>query len=63
MRRVALSSLLLCSFACGAQDAPLRLQSPDGKASVELTIDAQGQAVYAVRFNGEPVLLPSPLGV
>ena len=48
MRRIALWSLLLCSFAAAAQDAPLRLRSPDGKAAIALSIDAQGQASYAV---------------
>ena len=63
MRRIALWSLLLCSSAAAAQDAPLRLRSPDGKAAIALSIDAQGQASYAVEWHGTPVLLPSPLGV
>lgn len=62
----ALTALLLATALPHAQAAdttPLQLQSPNGKAAVELSLDADGQARYSVSWNGQPVLLPSPLGV
>lgn len=58
--------LLLCalpSFAIAGESPPLRLESPGGNVSVEVSLDAHGQAHYAVAWRGMPVLLPSPLGV
>jgi alpha-glucosidase len=58
--------LLLCafsSFAVAGESPPLRLDSPGGNASVEVSLDAQGQPHYAIAWRGTPVLLPSPLGV
>ncbi|KAF1687341.1 alpha-glucosidase [Pseudoxanthomonas broegbernensis] len=64
-RTLALIALLAATLprASAAEAAPLRLQSPDGKAVVELSLDEGGHAHYAVAWNGQPVLLPSPLGV
>ena len=62
MGRFVLSLVLLLSSPAFAQDAPLRLQSPNGKATVELSLDAQGHPHYAVAWQGQPVLSPSPLG-
>jgi len=42
---------------------PLRLQSPGGQAAIELTLDNEGRPLYAIDWNGKPVLSPSPLGV
>lgn len=58
--------VLLCvasSVAVADESPPLRLESPGGNASVELSLDAQGQPHYAVAWRGTPVLSPSPLGV
>lgn len=58
--------LLLCafsSFAVAGESTPLRLDSPGGNASVEVSLDPQGQPHYAIAWRGMPVLLPSPLGV
>ena len=66
MHRQLLVSLMLSMafLPARAGDAtPLRLESPNRKATVELSLDAQGQAQYAIAWNGAPVLLPSPLGV
>lgn len=63
MHRFVLSLVVLLSSPAFAQDAPLRLESPNGKATVELSLDAQGQARYAVAWNRTAVLLPSSLGV
>jgi alpha-glucosidase len=65
MHRLLLLSLLwIASLPAHAGDAlPLRLDSPDGRATVELSLDAQGQPHYAVAWQDQHVLLPSPLGV
>lgn len=63
MHRFVLSLVMLLSSPAFAQDASLRLESPNGKATIELSLDAQGQARYAVAWNCTAVLLPSPLGV
>ncbi len=36
--------------------------SPDGSVQVEVSIDGDGRAAYAVNRNGKPVLAPSKLG-
>ena len=51
------------AVAHAAAHAPLQLRSPDGRAQVEVSLDAEGFARFAVDWNGKPVLLPSPLGV
>ena len=63
MHRFAMWFVLLLSSSAFAQNAPLRLESPGGNASVELSLDAQGQPHYAVAWRGTAVLWPSPLGV
>ncbi len=62
-RWFALPALLACSLHAAATATPLQVSSPDGKVRVELTLDESGIAHYAVSRAGQPVLLPSPLGV
>jgi alpha-glucosidase len=52
--------LALAAAPAAAQE-PLRVASPDGRNTVEVTV-REGGLYYAVRRNGEPVLLPSRLG-
>ncbi|KAF1694255.1 glycoside hydrolase family 97 protein [Pseudoxanthomonas koreensis] len=59
----ALLLALPLASAHGAPHPPLQLQSPDGKARVELSLDREGTARFAVDWNGRQLLLPSPLGV
>ncbi|WP_372018483.1 glycoside hydrolase family 97 protein [Pseudoxanthomonas sp. 10H] len=66
VRRALLLATCLLASTPAARAAPgetLRLHSPDARASVEVSLDAEGRARYAVAWNGTPVLLPSPLGV
>lgn len=42
----------------------MRLESPDGAVAVDVTErSADGRPTIAVRYEGEPVLRPSPLGI
>jgi alpha-glucosidase len=59
----ALATMLAPARTQAAAPAPLRLASPDGNAQVELSLDGEGRAHYAVAWRGKPLLLPSPLGV
>ncbi len=66
MRRIAsLAALaaLVTAVPAAAQSAqPVRATSPDGTVAVELTIDGDGRASYAVSRKGKPVIAPSKLG-
>ncbi|MEY4953480.1 MAG: hypothetical protein RL299_1904, partial [Pseudomonadota bacterium] len=66
MRRFAtLAALVTLATAMPAvaQTAqPVRATSPDGTIEVELTIDGDGRAAYAVSRKGKPILAPSKLG-
>jgi alpha-glucosidase len=58
----ALATLTLAMPAAAQTAQPVRATSPDGTVSVELTIDGDGRAAYAVNRKGKPVLAPSKLG-
>ncbi len=66
MRRLeTLAALVTLTFAVPAvaQTAtPVRATSPDGTIAVELMIDSDGRAAYAVSRKGKAVLAPSKLG-
>lgn len=58
---VALGGALLA--AASVQGAPLAsASSPDGTVNVEVSIDGDGRAAYAVTRKGKPILAPSKLG-
>lgn len=58
---VALGGALLA--AASVQGAPLAsASSPDGTVKVEVSIDGDGRAAYAVTRKGKPILAPSKLG-
>jgi alpha-glucosidase len=59
----ALAAMLSPARAQAATSTPLQLDSPGGNARVELSLDDEGRAHYAVAWRGQPLLLPSPLGV
>lgn len=60
-RVVALGGALLA--AASVQGAPLAsASSPDGTVKVEVSIDGDGRAAYAVTRKGKPILAPSKLG-
>jgi alpha-glucosidase len=60
-RFAALFAALLVAFPAAAQ-APLRASSPDGSVVVEVSLDGDGRAAYAVSRKGKAVLTPSHLG-
>ena len=39
------------------------LNSPDGQVQVDVSVNAEQQLVYTVQRAGQPVLLPSRLGL
>jgi alpha-glucosidase len=64
MTRIQLILTFVVAFtpaARGQQDA-WSLDSPDGKASINFSLD-EGTAVYSVTFDGESIILPSRLGL
>ncbi|MFO1254657.1 MAG: glycoside hydrolase family 97 protein [Sphingomonadaceae bacterium] len=58
----ALTSLALAMPAAAQTAQPVRAASPDGTITVELTIDGDGRAAYAISRRGKPILAPSRLG-
>lgn len=61
--RAALLAFLLCLFAVPARAETIaRISSPDGIVSVEIDINREGRASYAVLRNGALIIAPSRLG-
>lgn len=57
-------AILLCSlFAISMAQAQVAVTSPDGKVKVDVSRHNDGRLMYAVQFQGNKVLLPSPIGV
>ncbi len=59
MNRILILAALLVVFAGNAQT----LQSPSKEVSVVFTIAEKGSPSYAVNYKGNPVILPSLMGV
>lgn len=57
-----LSCFLISSHALRAQDA-VELKSPDGKLVFSMVIAKNEAPVYTITHKGQPVILPSTLGV
>ena len=60
-RIAALFMALLIALPAAAQ-APVRASSPGGAVTVEVTLDGDGRAAYAVSRKGKPILGQSRLG-
>src|SRR5688572_12395090 len=60
MNMMKLSALLAMSLASGTA---LALQSPNQQLDVSLQVNPDKTLSYSVKRNGQPVLLPSPLGL
>ena len=58
----AVAALLSSAPALAQAKAPVSATSPDGKVSVELTLDGDGRALYTVTRNGKAIIAPSRLG-
>ena len=57
----------LAMMICGCQEQPEResvaiLKSPDGRLSMEFTVDTGGKPEYSLKYGDEYVVLPSGLG-
>ncbi|CAN5248786.1 glycoside hydrolase family 97 protein [soil metagenome] len=55
--------LMAASAPVIAQAAPVELASPDGRVAVVLDQDLLGVPTYAVRWRGEQLIAPSPMGL
>jgi alpha-glucosidase len=58
-----IAALMATAAPVMAQAAPVDLASPNGRVAVTLDQDALGVPTYAVRFGGETVIAPSPMGL
>ncbi|MFT3752623.1 MAG: glycoside hydrolase family 97 catalytic domain-containing protein [Paludibacter sp.] len=65
MKKTFLTITSCCLLALTTQAAPkkLTLNSPDGKLSIEASVNSNGAPVYTVRNNNQPVILHSALGL
>ncbi len=54
---------ILSILGCGAMTAmAATVSSPDGKLVLATSLSADGQPLYSVSYDGQPILLDSPLG-
>ncbi|MBN8501412.1 MAG: glycoside hydrolase family 97 protein [Sphingomonadales bacterium] len=58
----AAAALMFAAPAFAEATSPVSASSPGGVVKVELTIDGDGRALYAVSRKGKPVINPSRLG-
>ena len=58
----AVAALLSSAPALAQANGPVSATSPDGKISVELTLEGDGRPVYTVTRNGKTIIAPSRLG-
>ena len=63
MKKGALAGLGLVLLAGLARAETLELASPGGQVVIRLTASEQGTPQYEVRFHGQTVISPSPLGL
>jgi len=66
MKKAILSFFLLLIQLCCVQAGitqKLFLKSPNGRISIKVGLSAQGEAVYDVILNNQPVILQSALGI
>ena len=61
MKKIFSFALLLLPMIASAEKQ--QLTSPDGRIVVSVDLNDKGQPVYAVDYDGTPVVLPSLLGV
>ncbi len=53
----------LCFVGCGVMAASAAtVSSPDGRLVLTTSLSAEGQPLYSVSYDGQPILLDSPLG-
>lgn len=59
---VSLLSVILSLYGC-SQKTPVALTSPDQKIQVHVSVNDQDKLAYSIERAGQPVLLPSELGI
>lgn len=64
-KQAALVRMFMAALAAGlgAQAAAARLNSPDGRISVDVGVNPAGMLGYSVARDGQPVILQSALGL
>ncbi|MDE7095867.1 MAG: glycoside hydrolase family 97 N-terminal domain-containing protein, partial [Muribaculaceae bacterium] len=56
-------NIILCAFGCALNMASAaNVSSPDGRLTVTTSLTAEGCPAYSVTYDGQPILLESPLG-
>jgi alpha-glucosidase len=58
-----IAAVLSLAVGSGAQAQPIRLASGDGRTTVELATNSQGQLTFSLGFRGKQLLAPSALGL
>ena len=59
MKKLVIFFVAVCLCACSKR---VQVNSPDGNTVITFSLTEDGEPQYAVSQNGEPVLLPSPMG-
>ena len=59
----AVLGLAAAALPLAAQAEALKVTSPNGRVEIVFDLDAAQQATYAISFNGQTVIAPSPLGL
>ena len=58
-----LKNIAFCVLGCGVMAASAAtVSSPDGRLVLTTSLSAEGQPLYSVTYDGQPILLDSPLG-
>lgn len=63
MRLFAFFPIILLLISCQSPKKPLAEHSPDGKIELLFFLSETGEPTYSVSFSGQPVILPSTLGI
>ncbi|MDE6786967.1 MAG: glycoside hydrolase family 97 N-terminal domain-containing protein, partial [Muribaculaceae bacterium] len=58
-----LRNIVLCVLGCAwLTGGAATVSSPDGRLVLTTSLSAAGQPLYSVTYDGQPILLDSPLG-
>ena len=60
---LGLSIVLAVFLSCQTFKAPLEITSPNQKVQITFNLSDEQAPVYSVKFNGNPIIAESPLGI